>query len=76
MQIADESPDRFGKSRELRSGFKNKAISPDGLDRTTGAFRGFEHKGAQPELLQAKGASQAGDARADDHDFFRVSRHK
>ena len=76
IQLVDEPPYGFRETWTLRTGFKQKAASPDGLDHTAGVPGSLEYKGLQPELLQAKGTRQAGDSCANHHNFFRVSHSK
>ena len=72
-QVAHQLPDRRRKSRALRPGLEEKAVSPDGSNQAARAFRGFQEPGMEPQLLQAVSASQARDSRADYYDVFFVS---
>jgi hypothetical protein len=72
-QVAHQLPDRRRKSRALRPGLEEKAVSPDGSNQPACAFRGFQKPGIEAQLLQAMSASQARDSRADDYDSFFVS---
>ena len=72
-QVAHQLPDGRRKSRALRPGLEEKAVSPDCSNQPACAFRGFQKPGIEAQLLQAMSASQARDSRADYHDFFFVS---
>jgi len=72
-QVAHQLPHGRRKSRALRPGLEEKAVSPDGSNQAARAFRGFQEPGMEPQLLQAVSASQARDSRADYYDFFFVS---
>src|SRR5439155_2057461 len=69
-QVAHQLPHGRRKSRALRPGLEEKAVSPDGSNQAARAFRGFQEPGMEPQLLQAVSASQARDSRADYYDFF------
>ncbi len=75
-QVAHQLPYGRRKSRTLRPGLEEKAVSPDCSNQAARAFRSFQEPGMEPQLLQAMSASQARDSRADYCDFFFVSQVK
>lgn len=76
IQFADEVPDAGWEARKLRSGLKEKTVLLNRTDHAAGTIGGFENEWRQSELPETVGASETGQASADDDDFFGVSHGK